>query len=107
MLSTAKLINVLKFRTILFFCSQIKYWHSGLELTKYLSEQQAGKILVRLLLKKHSDLGLHCLSGPSWQSKFYNIYRSLQIVLIDLLAEVIIPFWASHEISGTVQCQSV
>ena len=28
---------------------------------------QAGKILIRLLLQKQSDLGLHCSSRPVWQ----------------------------------------
>ena len=33
-----------------------------------LSEQQTEKTLIRLLLKKQSDLGLHCLSRPFWQT---------------------------------------
>ena len=37
---------------------------SGLEFTKCLSEYQTGKTLIRLLLQKQSDLGLHCLSRP-------------------------------------------
>ena len=31
-------VNVLKFRTLYSFCSQLKCWHSGLEFTKCLSE---------------------------------------------------------------------
>ena len=31
---------------------------------KCLSEKQTGKAQIRLLLKKQSDLGLHCLSRP-------------------------------------------
>ena len=46
------------------FCSQIKCWCVGLEFTKCLSEYQTGKTLIRLLLQKQSDLGLHCLSKP-------------------------------------------
>ena len=34
---------------------------SELELSKCLSEWQTGKTLLRLLLQKQSDLGLHCL----------------------------------------------
>ena len=51
-------INVLKFRTLLFFQSQINCWFSGLEFTKCLSEWRTGKIMIRLLLQKQSDLGL-------------------------------------------------
>ena len=43
------------------------YWLSGLKFTKCLSELQTGNTLIRLLLKKQSDLGLHCLSRPFWQ----------------------------------------
>ena len=35
---------------------------------KCLSEWQTGKTLIRLLLKKQSDLGLHCLSRPFRQA---------------------------------------
>ena len=34
---------------------------------KCLSEMQTGKTLIRLLLQKQSDLGLHCLSLSFWQ----------------------------------------
>ena len=56
------MVNVLIFQTLFSFCSEIKCWLSGLELTKCSSEKQTGKILIRLLLQKQSDLGLHCLS---------------------------------------------
>ena len=55
-------VNVLKFRTLFFFQSQINCWFSGLEFTKGLSEWQTGKILIRLL--QQTDLGVHCLSRP-------------------------------------------
>ena len=35
---------------------------------RYLPELQTGKTLIRLLLQKQSDLGLHCLSLPFWQA---------------------------------------
>ena len=35
-----------------------------LEFTKCLSECQTGRTLIRLLHKKQSDLGLHCLYRP-------------------------------------------
>ena len=35
-------------KTLFFFCSQIKYWLSGLELTRYLSDQQTGEILISI-----------------------------------------------------------
>ena len=57
---------------LFFFCSQIKscLHVSGLEITKCLSAYQTGKPLLRLLLQKQSDLGLHlqCLSVPIWQA---------------------------------------
>ena len=31
-------------------------------------EYQTGKTLIRLLLQKQSDLGLHCLSRPFWHT---------------------------------------
>ena len=55
-------VNVLKLRTLFSFCSQIKCWFSGLEFTKCLSVFQTEMTLIRLLLQKQSDLGLHCLS---------------------------------------------
>ena len=40
-----------KILTLFFsFCSQIRYWVLGLELTKWMSEWQTGKILIRLLI---------------------------------------------------------
>ena len=47
---------------------QNKCWLSGLELTKFLSENQAGKTQIRLLLQKQSDLGLPCFSMLLWQA---------------------------------------
>ena len=55
------ILNVLKFQTLFYFCIQIKCLVTGLEFTKCLSEQQTGKTLIRLLVRKQSDLGLHCL----------------------------------------------
>ena len=55
-------VNVLKLQTLISFYSQIKFWFSGLAFTKRLLEQQTEKTPIRLLLKKQSDLGLHCLS---------------------------------------------
>ena len=52
--------------TYLFLFS--KCWFSGLEFTKCLSEKQTGKILIRLLQKKQSDLVLSCLSRLLWQT---------------------------------------
>ena len=59
-------VNVLKFRTLISFCSQIKCWFSGLEFRNFLSELQIGKTLTRLLLQKQSDLGLPYLPRPFW-----------------------------------------
>ena len=50
-----------------FIMSWLKCWLSGLEFTTFLSEKQTGKTLIRLLLQKQSDLGLHCLSMSFWQ----------------------------------------
>ena len=33
-----------------------------------------GKTLIRLLLQKHSDLGLRCLSRPFWQATTFRIF---------------------------------
>ena len=55
-------VNVLKFRTLFTVCSLRNCWFSGLEFTICLLEKQTGMTLIRLLLQKQSDLGLHCLS---------------------------------------------
>ena len=49
------------FENFFFWGLQIKCWLSGLDVIKC-SGKQTGKTLVRLLLQKKSDLGLHCLS---------------------------------------------
>ena len=64
------MVKVLKFRLLFFFCFHIKCRLSGLEFSNCLSEYQTRKTLIRLLLKNQSDLGLHCLSRPIWQTVF-------------------------------------
>ena len=49
-------VNVLKFQILLSFCSQLKLLVIRARLTKYLSQYQTWKTLIRLLLKKQSDL---------------------------------------------------
>ena len=56
------MVNIIKFQTLSYCCSQLKCWLSGPEFTKCLSEYQSEKTLIRLLLQKQSDLGLHSLS---------------------------------------------
>ena len=51
-----------------FFCFQIKYWVTRVITPKNLSEKQTGKMLIRLILQKQSNLGLSCLSRLSWQA---------------------------------------
>ena len=71
------MINVSK--TLFSFCSKIKCWFSGLKFTKCLSEYQTGKTLIRLLLQKQSDLGLHCLSIPFWQVTSVQNFRTFTV----------------------------
>ena len=73
------MVNVLKFRTLFSFCSEIKHWLFGLELTKCSSEKQTGKTLIRLLLQKQSDLGLPCLSKPFWQATSVRNFRTFSV----------------------------
>ena len=40
MFTNAVTINVQKFWPLFFFCSHLKFWFTGIEFTKYLSEQQ-------------------------------------------------------------------
>ena len=86
------MVNVLKFRTNL-FRSQIKCWLSRLEFTNCLSKWQTGKTLIRLLLQKQSDLGLHCLSMPFMQATSVRNCRTftecLMVNFIELLDFVI------------------
>ena len=53
------MVNVLKFQHL-----QRKGGLLGLKFAECLSEQQTGNALIRLPLKKQSDLGLHSLSRP-------------------------------------------
>ena len=61
------LVNVLKFRTLSSFCSQIKKLVIRAGIYNVLVKQ-TGKTLIRPLLKKRSDLRLHCLSRPFRQA---------------------------------------
>ena len=38
------------------------------------------KTLIRLLLKKQSDLGLHSLSGPFWQATSVRNFRKFTVM---------------------------
>ena len=71
-------VNYLKFRILLAIYVQRKCGLSGLESTKCLSPKQIGKTLIRLLLKKQSDLGLHCLSSPFWLAFVFQSLEHLQ-----------------------------
>ena len=44
------MVNVLKFQTLFSFCSQMNSLFPGLEFTKWLSKEQTGKIMIRLLI---------------------------------------------------------
>ena len=59
-LNSSKILNL--------FSGLKKKCLSGLEFTKCLLELRTGKTLIRLLFQKQSDLGLHCLSRPFWQT---------------------------------------
>ena len=58
-------------------CSQIKCGLSGQEFTKSVSVQTE-KTLIRLLLQKQSDLGLHFLSRPFGRHVVFEILDHLQ-----------------------------
>ena len=51
------MVNVLKLQTLFSFYSQMKF-----TIFLHVPEWQTWKALIRLLLKKQSDLGLHCVS---------------------------------------------
>ena len=75
-------VNVLKFQTLFSFVSQIKCWLLSLKFTKCLYEWQTGKTLIRLLLQKQSDLGLHCMSRPFWQTAVFPNFRTSNVPCI-------------------------
>ena len=50
-------------------------------ISECLSEKQTGETLIRLLLKKQSDLGLHCLSWPFDMQVVFEILEHLPYVL--------------------------
>ena len=50
-----------------------------LEFTNCLSEEQTGKILIRLLLQKPSDLGLFCLFMPFWNVTGVQNFRTFSV----------------------------
>ena len=72
------MVNVLKFRTLFSFCSEIKHWLSGLELTKCSSGKQTQKTLIRQLLHRQPDLGLHCLSRHFGRQLVFETLEHLQ-----------------------------
>ena len=70
--------NCNKYSKILIsFCSQIKYWLSELEVRIANREDPH----IRLLLKKQSDLSLHCLSRPYWQGLVSEILEHLLYIM--------------------------
>ena len=75
------MVNVLKFQTLFFCCSQINGGtrNKGLDFINCLSEYQTGKTLIRLLLRKQSDLGLSCLFKPFWQATSVQNFRSFTV----------------------------
>ena len=75
----SSMVTVIKFQTLLFFCSKFNIFVSGLEFTKFLSEKQTGKTLIRLLPQKQSDLGMHCLSRPFCQATSVRNFRAFHI----------------------------
>ena len=56
------------------------------EFTKCLLEQQTEKILIRLLLQKQSDLGLHCLTKPFWQATSVPNFRTFTVDIKDKIS---------------------
>ena len=72
-------VNVLKFWTLFSFFSQIKCLLLWLEFSKCLSEKQTRKAMIRLLLQKQSDLGLHCLPMPFWQATSVWNFRTFTV----------------------------
>ena len=59
----------------------VPFSNKMLEFTKYLSEKQTGKTLIRLLLQKQSDLVIHCLARPVWQATSVLNFRTFTINL--------------------------
>ena len=52
------------------------------------TEKQTGKTLIRLLLKKQSDLGLPCLSRLLWQATTVRNFRTFTIHAIKRNAQI-------------------
>ena len=71
------MVNVLKFRTLFYFCSQIKCLLSWLKFTKCLSISKTGK--------KQSDLGLRCLSRLFAQTTSGHNFRTVQQINLPLV----------------------
>ena len=76
------MVNDLKFRTPFSFCSQLNCWLSGM-LVRIANiedpDQQTVKTLIRLLLQKQSDLGLHCLPMPFPQATSVRNFRTCTV----------------------------
>ena len=61
----------------------ILFSNKMLAVAKCLSELQTGRTLIRLLLQKQSNLGLHCLSRPFLQATSVQKFRDFfNLVLI-------------------------
>ena len=59
-----------------------KFWFSRLKFTIHMSEQLTGKILIRLLLQKQSDLGLCCLYRLIWAATSVRNFRTFTVLCL-------------------------
>ena len=66
------------------------------------------KTLIRLLLQKQSDLGLHCLSMPFWQATGVQNFRKFTIVRFRNfnMYNTLIDFVESDHLSPDLQVQA-
>ena len=73
--------NVLKFLTLLFlFSNKISVIVAGIH-KMLVRKVNTGKPLIRLLVQKQSDLGLHCLSRPSSQTTIVQNFETFTVML--------------------------
>ena len=77
-------VNVLKFRTLISFCSSNKMLVFRARIYKFLVRVANREDPVRLLLQKQSDLGLPYLFRPFWQVASFRNFRAFTVHVFSL-----------------------
>ena len=82
------MVNALKYLNTFLFLFSNKMLVIRLEFTKSMTEYKTVKTLIRQLLQKQSDQGLHCLSGPFWWATNIQNFKTFTVSICTVCLEV-------------------